>query len=218
MSSVVEESHNTLQRSETPNWAWTGNPVYWNKYERAALEQLSTCGEREAEGLPADVTHLTETCLTCSEPFIREVDGQLFCSQECYCPPCSICTTDLGTTKGNNPLVYGKYLCAGCYWEVEEEWRHRRELEGNDESEEQDDGIWYEEEEVDEPTPKPSDFAPGKIYIEGSNHSDYFYSRVKVMPDMTLLEMDCNIHQDVETIRVFSTWEEWQDYCSPSRY
>ena len=195
MSSVVDVSHNALQRSETPNWAYTDNPVYWNKYEIAALEQLSTC-------------------LNCSDKFIPEVAGQSFCSEECYIPPCSICHDELAFLDGDQPKTIGMPLCACCYWET----IAISNADESDDLEEVDYDDYHSEEEVDEPSPKPSDFAPGKIYIEGSNNSDYFYSRVKVMPDGTLLEINCNIHQDVETIRVFSTWEEWQDYCSPSRY
>jgi hypothetical protein len=111
--SSLQEVHHSLSRSATPNTAWTDNPVYWNKYERAAV------------GLPADVSHLTETCLTCSELFVPEVAGQSFCSEECYVPPCSICSMDYGFLPGDVPSTRGLHLCAGCYWDADWEWKHR---------------------------------------------------------------------------------------------
>jgi hypothetical protein len=41
-----QETHCSLQRAATPNMAYTDNPVYWNKYERATLESQATFGER----------------------------------------------------------------------------------------------------------------------------------------------------------------------------
>lgn len=210
MSSLTEESHNALQRSATPNTSWTDNPAYWNKYELATLEQHAT--------LP------TEACMSCSEKFIPEVAGQLFCSEDCYCPPCSICNHDIGLLEGDNEMTSGLHLCAGCYWDAEEIWRHQRakarkvvsEEEAGDVEEERDD-EWWEEEEGDA-IPQPSDFAPGKVYEDGRNYSDFFYSRVKVRPDGTLLELDCCKQYKAKVQRVFSSWSDWQTYCSPSRY
>lgn len=112
--SSINEVHCSLSKSATPNTAWTDNPAYWNKYERAAV------------GLPDDVSHLAVTCLTCSDKFVPEVTGQSFCSEECYVPPCSICHDELAFLNGDQPNTRGMPLCAGCYWDAEEEMRYQR--------------------------------------------------------------------------------------------
>lgn len=151
--SYIQDSHCSLQVSATPNTAYTDNPVYWNKYERAAA------------GLPGDISHLASTCLSCSEPFLPEVAGQSFCSEECYTPPCSICHHALGSFPGDNDMTSGLHLCADCYWDAEEEFRKRRaraRLDASSEEEEEDDDFYNrhpedyysgDEEEEDEDSP-----------------------------------------------------------------
>jgi hypothetical protein len=67
--------------------------------------------------------------------------------------------------------------------------------------------------DVFEDIPKPSDFAPGKVYEEGNLYNG-FHSCVVVKKDGTLRERDgpfTDRTRDGHTI--FQTWEEWREYC-----
>lgn len=66
---------------------------------------------------------------------------------------------------------------------------------------------------VFEDIPKPSDFAPGKVYEEGCQGLG-FYSCVVVKKDGTLCERHgpfTDRTKDGHTI--FQTWEDWREYC-----
>ncbi len=162
--SSVHEVHCSLQPSATPNMAYTDNPVYWNKYERLAA------------GLPEDVSHLTETCLSCSEKFVPEVAGQSFCSEECYVPPCSICQHDLGLLPGDNAMVFGLHLCASCYWDADWEWKHRHARAchtSSEEDEEEDDNRPCFVDPADEEADDLADHPPTKKEILETHGAPY---------------------------------------------
>ncbi len=134
---------NTLTRSATPNMAYTDNPVYWNKYERATL---------------------SEKCVNCAEPFIPSVEGQQFCSKKCYIPPCSACNEELAFLNGDQPKTLGMPLCAGCYWEAEEDLRKERVLASKNAAS----GGKYTEEEI----AKMEDEALEKMYNDEQTFQD----------------------------------------------
>jgi hypothetical protein len=116
--------------------AWTDNHLYWNKYERATLELKAAVGKTTLASQAGERATLEsqageramEKCCNCTELFAPAVDGQQFCSKECYIPPCSVCHDELAFLNGDQPRTIGMPLCGGCYWEAEEELRKERVL------------------------------------------------------------------------------------------
>ena len=65
-------------------------------------------------------------CETCCSWFIPAWGGQIFCSEECEVPLCSLCELEYGFLDGEQPNTRGMHLCAGCYWDEEAEYRRAR--------------------------------------------------------------------------------------------